>query len=155
MTHPAVSPRLHLDDVRRAWESRDPELTKLIGELAEQPDEAPGTPPREGAPTFAKLLERGRKLVTLHPNVPLKYEWDKWHRPEWNSEKMQALFQEYAAAHAVPEDEEAARLVRSAPVEDGLEPEKEELEKQNRKWASLYQLGSIAAPWTDPDARRA
>src|SRR5437016_2531326 len=68
--------------------------------------------------------------------------------------RMQALFQEYAAAHAVPEDEEATRLVPSAPVEDGLEPEKEELEKQNRQWASLYQLGSIAAPWTDPDARR-
>src|SRR5439155_12155513 len=63
--------------------------------------------------------------------------------------RMQALFQEYAAAYALPEDEGAAGRMPSAPVEDGLEPEKEELEKQNRKWASLYQLGSIAAPWTD------
>src|SRR5205807_494725 len=58
--------------------------------------------------------------------------------------RMQALFQEYAAAHAVPDDEEAARPVPSAPVEDGLEPEKEVLEKQNRKWVSLYQIGSIS-----------
>src|SRR5207302_993744 len=42
----------------------------------------------------------------------------------------------------------------SAPADDCLEPAKEFLEKQNRQWASLYQLGSIAAPWTDPDAQR-
>jgi hypothetical protein len=67
MTHPAGSPRVRLDDVRRAWESRDPVLIGLVNELAGQPDEPPGAPPREGAPTFAKFLaeirrrdERGR-----------------------------------------------------------------------------------------------
>jgi hypothetical protein len=69
-------------------------------------------------------------------------------------QRMEALFQEYAAAHAEPEDEHAASPRPSAPVEDSQEPEKEELEKQSRQWASLHQLGPIAAPWTDPDARR-
>src|SRR5207237_2290426 len=42
--------------------------------------------------------------------------------------RMQALFQEYAAAYALPEDEDAAGRMPSAPVKDGLEPEKEVLE---------------------------
>jgi len=49
MRHTAVSTRLRLDDVRRAWESRDPELTRLVGELAGQDDETPGTPRARGA----------------------------------------------------------------------------------------------------------
>src|SRR5437868_8743887 len=75
MPHPAVSPRLRLDDVRRAWESRDPELIGLVQELAEQPDEAPGTPPREGAPTFAKFLAelRGRALARQPPDEQKHY----------------------------------------------------------------------------------
>jgi hypothetical protein len=48
--------QLHLDDVRRAWEARDPELVRLIEALAEQPDEKPETPLREGALTFDKFL---------------------------------------------------------------------------------------------------
>ena len=56
MTHPAGSPRVRLDDVRRAWESRDPVLIEMVTELAGQPDKPPGAPPREGAPTFAKFL---------------------------------------------------------------------------------------------------
>jgi len=68
--------------------------------------------------------------------------------------RMEALFQQYIGAHAVPGDENAADPMPSAPAEDCLEPAKEFLEKQNRQWASLYQLGSIAAPWTDPDAQR-
>ncbi len=51
-----MSSRLRLDDVRRAWESSDPELGQLIIELASQPDEKPTKPPREGAPTFAGFL---------------------------------------------------------------------------------------------------
>src|SRR5262245_38839863 len=39
-----VSTRLHLQDLRLAWEARDPELVKLIEALAEQPDEPPETP---------------------------------------------------------------------------------------------------------------
>src|SRR5438105_3543800 len=68
--------------------------------------------------------------------------------------RMEALFQQYIGAHAVPGDEDAPDPMPSAPADDCLEPAKEFLEKQNRQWASLYQLGSIAAPWTDPDAQR-
>jgi hypothetical protein len=51
-----VSTGLHLDDLRRAWEARDPELVRLIESLAEQPDEPPETPLRDGAPTFDRFL---------------------------------------------------------------------------------------------------
>lgn len=42
-----------------------------------------------------KVIETGRKLVTLDCHMPLKMEWEKWHRPAWDVEKMQALFQEW------------------------------------------------------------
>src|SRR5262249_48705346 len=45
-----------LKDLQLAWEARDPELIKLIESLAEQPDETPETPIREGAPTFDRFL---------------------------------------------------------------------------------------------------
>jgi hypothetical protein len=51
-----VSTALKLDDLRRAWEARDPEIVRLIESLAEQPDEPPETPVREGAPTFDCFL---------------------------------------------------------------------------------------------------
>jgi hypothetical protein len=51
-----VSTALKLDDLRRAWQARDPELVRLIESLAEQPDEPPETPVREGAPTFDRFL---------------------------------------------------------------------------------------------------
>ncbi len=51
-----MSIRLKLDDLRRAWEARDPGLVDLIVALADQADEAPDTPPREGAPTFDQFL---------------------------------------------------------------------------------------------------
>ena len=48
--------KIRLDDARRAWEARDPELTGLVVALAERPEEKPESPIREGAPTFAKFL---------------------------------------------------------------------------------------------------
>jgi hypothetical protein len=51
-----VSIPLHLSDLRLAWEARDPELVRLIEELAVQQDEPPAAPVREGAPTFDRLL---------------------------------------------------------------------------------------------------
>jgi hypothetical protein len=51
-----VSTRIRLNDVRRAWESRDPELTGLVADLAGQPDETPEPPPREGALTINSVL---------------------------------------------------------------------------------------------------
>ena len=47
---------LTLDDVRRAWDTRDPELPRLIAQLAEHPDPEPEKPVREGAPTFDQFL---------------------------------------------------------------------------------------------------
>ncbi|MBL8798707.1 MAG: BRCT domain-containing protein [Planctomycetia bacterium] len=53
---------LRLEDVRRAWEARDPDLVPLLESLANQPDPEPKTPPRDGALTFDKFLNelRGR-----------------------------------------------------------------------------------------------
>jgi hypothetical protein len=47
-----VSAHLHLDDIRRAWEARDPALVQLIATLANQDDEEPKQPIRDGALTF-------------------------------------------------------------------------------------------------------
>ena len=51
-----MATQLDLDDIRRAWEARDPELVQYIALLATQPDKQPATPIREGALTFAKFL---------------------------------------------------------------------------------------------------
>ncbi len=51
-----MSTQLHLDDLRRAWEARDPGLVDLVDRLAAQPDEPPQTPVREGALTFTRFL---------------------------------------------------------------------------------------------------
>jgi hypothetical protein len=51
---------LFLDDLRRAWGAQDPELADLIVRLAQQPDEPPETPPREGAPTFDSFIREIR-----------------------------------------------------------------------------------------------
>jgi hypothetical protein len=47
---------LTLDDVRKAWDARDPRLIKLIEELCKQPVPRPETPIRQGALTFDKFL---------------------------------------------------------------------------------------------------
>src|SRR5262245_34082519 len=51
---PAV---LTLDDVRKAWDARDPRLITLIEQLCNQPVPDPETPIREGALTFDKFLQ--------------------------------------------------------------------------------------------------
>src|SRR4051794_29332730 len=51
---------LGLDDVRRAWEARDPALVRLAVALAEQPDPPPAAPPREGAMTFDRFIAEVR-----------------------------------------------------------------------------------------------
>jgi hypothetical protein len=47
---------LSLDDIRRAWDSRDPDLANLIVTLATAPDPRPAQPPREGALSFASFI---------------------------------------------------------------------------------------------------
>jgi hypothetical protein len=51
-----VTTPLQLQDIRRAWEARDPDLVRLIEQLAEHPEPKPDTPIREGALTFRKFL---------------------------------------------------------------------------------------------------
>src|SRR5215813_8320743 len=51
-----MATQLQLDDIRRAWEARDPELVKYVELMATQPDRQPDKPIREGAMTFAKFL---------------------------------------------------------------------------------------------------
>jgi hypothetical protein len=48
---------LSLDDIRRAWDSRDPELSSLIVALANAPDPRPDKPPREGAIHYGAFAE--------------------------------------------------------------------------------------------------
>jgi hypothetical protein len=59
-----VTTPLHLEDLRLAWQARDPDLVRLIDALAVQTDETPETPIRDGAPTFARFLAeiRGRQF---------------------------------------------------------------------------------------------
>ena len=51
-----MSTPIRLDEVRLAWESRDPETVALVVDLARQDDPEPETPIRDGAPTFASYL---------------------------------------------------------------------------------------------------
>jgi hypothetical protein len=60
-----MSTLLRLDDIHRAWETRDPQLVDFVVALAGQPDEEPETPIREGAPTFDKFLAEIRSK-TFH-----------------------------------------------------------------------------------------
>lgn len=55
-----MATQLHLDDLRRAWEARDPELVRLVQQLINQPDEPPKKPVRSGAPTFQKFINEMR-----------------------------------------------------------------------------------------------
>jgi len=57
---------LHLKDLRLALDARDPELVALVEALATQPDEAPETPIREGAPTFDAFLREIRTYQFRH-----------------------------------------------------------------------------------------
>ena len=45
-----------LEDVRKAWDARDPRLITLIEQLCNQPVPPPETPLRDGALTFDKFL---------------------------------------------------------------------------------------------------
>jgi hypothetical protein len=80
MRHTVVATQLGLDDVRRAWESADPELTRLVVDLAGQPDKKPETPPREGAPTFARFLAElhGPTFATRPPEEQKRFRIEQF-----------------------------------------------------------------------------
>lgn len=52
-----MTAQLGLDDVRRAWDTRDPELVETIRKLTQQVPPEPESPHREGALTFEKFLQ--------------------------------------------------------------------------------------------------
>lgn len=55
-----MSAQLTLDDIRRAWDARDPELVHLLQQLIDQDDPIPEEPIREGALTFDRYLQQIR-----------------------------------------------------------------------------------------------
>src|SRR5688572_6433643 len=66
---------LRLDDLRRAWDARDPQLTDLIVRLAGQPDPEPEQPLREGAPTFDRFLADMRSWAVRHKPAEEQAHW--------------------------------------------------------------------------------
>ena len=78
-----MSTPLRLDDVRLAWEARDPELVRprrraWPGRTTTEPE----TPVREGAPTFAKFLAEIREQA-----VPRKPRDEQAHYPQSSSSR--------------------------------------------------------------------
>ena len=51
-----MSATLKLDDVRKAWDARDPDLPAILSSLVTQSDPEPETPIRPEAPTFEKFI---------------------------------------------------------------------------------------------------
>jgi hypothetical protein len=69
---------LSLDDIRRAWDSRDPDLASLIIGVASAPDPRQAQPPREGALTFASFTAQlsSHKHRKEAPQVRARYRID-------------------------------------------------------------------------------
>jgi hypothetical protein len=75
--------RLRLEDLRLALEAQDPEIVPLLEALADQPDQPPETPVREGAPTFERFLAEIRS-----PQFRKKSAGERAH---YRIEQMKAL----------------------------------------------------------------
>ena len=67
----AMGLELSLDDIRRAWDSRDPDLANLIVTLATAPDPRPAQPPREGALSFTSFIAHASMMTESISNCPL------------------------------------------------------------------------------------
>ena len=69
---------LSLDDIRRAWDARDPELANLIIHLASAADPRPAQPPREGALSFASFTAQlgTGKFRREQPQARARYRID-------------------------------------------------------------------------------
>lgn len=69
---------LSLEDIRRAWDSRDPDLSTLIVSLAGAADPRPDKPPREGALTYASFTQhlQGWKFKRSKPQERARYRVD-------------------------------------------------------------------------------
>jgi hypothetical protein len=78
-----MSATLHIEDLRQAWDARDPAFVDLVLRLVSQPDEPPATPLRQGAPTYDAWLQ-GQRTYSFK-------KMSKEARADWRREKMQAL----------------------------------------------------------------
>ena len=69
---------LSLDDIRRAWDARDPDLASLIVTLAGAPDPRPAQPPREGALSYAGFTAQlaNHKFKRDLPQARARYRID-------------------------------------------------------------------------------
>src|SRR5262249_5259893 len=76
---------LRLEDIRRAWECKDPELAGYIAQLADQPDTPPEQPIREGAPTWDDFLR-----TIKSPSFPWRYRTEEEQR-HYRVEQIKAL----------------------------------------------------------------
>lgn len=74
---------LRLDDLRRAWDARDPQFVDLVVRLAGQPDEEPDQPVRDGAPTFDSFLRDMRSWTVRRKT--------KEEQAHWRQETVKAL----------------------------------------------------------------
>src|SRR5690606_17583031 len=74
----AMALELSLDDIRRAWDSRDPELANLIVALANAPDPRPDQPVREGALSYASFTSQLQswKFTRSKPQERARYRID-------------------------------------------------------------------------------
>lgn len=78
-----MAQNVRLEDVRLAWQAHDPALVGLVCQLAQQNDDPPDTPPREGAMTF------DRYLATIHSRSFRKRPLEEQH--QLRVEMMQAV----------------------------------------------------------------
>ena len=69
---------LSLDDIRRAWDARDPDLANLIVTLVVAPEPKPAAPPREGALSFASFTAHlaNHKFRKSPPQERARYRID-------------------------------------------------------------------------------
>jgi len=69
---------LSLDDIRRAWDARDPDLANLIVTLVVAPEPKPAAPPREGALSFASFTAHlaNHKFRKSTPQERARYRID-------------------------------------------------------------------------------
>lgn len=85
-----MAQQLSLDDVRRAWSARDPELANLLIALCAASDERLKTPVPEGAPTYQSFTRefRGWRFKRKSPQERARYRIDTMRALEAQQESV-------------------------------------------------------------------
>lgn len=110
--------QLSLEDLRRAWAARDPELPSLFVALAGQTDDAPKAPVREGAITYATFLSELRMWSFRKRKTPqqrARYRIDTMRILE--AQQAEVPLPERLGAHALLEEIWAKAQVPGATFE--------------------------------------